>query len=159
MDDHRGGAAGAVCVSYNPSAEEAAVLKKNLQILEKNSLMDNRNLVPKEGKSVEKVKIFQFNKRRPICSGDDEDRIDQLDESEVFQNKSTIYYEMTEEDDDLQKPQGAFESVAAGELNSMPRLKRKGICSSQEMLHLVDLMNENISADQVSFNFFEFDIH
>lgn len=28
-------------------------------------------------------------------------------------------------------------------------LKRKGICSSQEMLHLVDIMNENISAEQV----------
>ncbi|GAB0089954.1 XK-related protein [Sergentomyia squamirostris] len=28
-------------------------------------------------------------------------------------------------------------------------LKRKGICSSQEMLHLVDLMNENLSAEQV----------
>lgn len=27
--------------------------------------------------------------------------------------------------------------------------KRKGICSSQEMLHLVDIMNENISAEQV----------
>lgn len=28
-------------------------------------------------------------------------------------------------------------------------LKRKGICSSQEMLHLVDIMNEHISAEQV----------
>lgn len=28
-------------------------------------------------------------------------------------------------------------------------LKRKGICSSQEMLHLVDIMNDHISAEQV----------
>lgn len=35
----------------------------------------------------------------------------------------------------------------SGSRNSL--LKRKGICSSQEMLHLVDLMNDNISAEQV----------
>lgn len=29
------------------------------------------------------------------------------------------------------------------------RIKRKGICSSQEMLHLVDLMNDHITAEQV----------
>lgn len=151
-------------VNYNPSAqhhslaEEALALKKNLQILEKSSSTDNRNLVPKEGKNVDKVKIFQFNKRRPIYQGDDldlADRIDQLDESAVVHNKSTVYYEMTtEEDDDLQKPHHShrgFENVEAdgGDPSSMPRLKRKGICSSQEMLHLVDLMNENIAADQV----------
>ena len=151
-------------VNFNPSlAEEALALKKNLQILEKTSSMDNRNLVPKEGKNVDKVKIFQFNKRRPIdYRGDDLEfinRIDQLEESSsetVPHNKSTIYYEV-EEEDDLQKPHhshgelSAFDnSFGAGDLSSMPRLKRKGICSSQEMLHLVDLMNENISADQVS---------
>lgn len=158
MDDHTTG-----MVNYNPSvthslAEEALALKKNLQILEKTSSMDNRNLVQKEGKNVDKVKIFQFNKRRPIYQGDDLDfidRIDQLDDSEVFQNKSTIYYEMPGQEDDLQKPQinGAlpgFDNILPGDPSSMPRLKRKGICSSQEMLHLVDLMNENISADQVS---------
>lgn len=35
----------------------------------------------------------------------------------------------------------------SGSRNSL--LKRKGICSSQEMLHLVDLMSDNISAEQV----------
>lgn len=150
-------------VNYNPAmgrAEEAAALKKNLKILEKNSLMDNRNLVSKEGKSVEKVKIFQFNKRRPIYQGDEIDFIDsieQMDESEAMQNKSTIYFEMDEDEevDDLQKPSSTLSGFASGShsadaAGSMPRLKRKGICSSQEMLHLVDLMNENISADQVS---------
>lgn len=34
-----------------------------------------------------------------------------------------------------------------GHRNSL--LKRKGICSSQEMLHLVDIMNDHISAEQV----------
>lgn len=164
IDDH------ASTVNYNPSAtqslaEEALALKKNLKILEKTSSMDNRNLVSKEGKSVDKVKIFQFNKRRPIYQGDDLDfidRIDQLEDSDMVQNKSTIYYEMTEEeDDDLRKPHnnnsaggalsglGDGHNLLPGDPSSMPRLKRKGICSSQEMLHLVDLMNENISADQV----------
>lgn len=114
---------------------------------------------------MDKVKIFQFNKRRPIYQGDDLDfidRIDQLEDSDMVQNKSTIYYEMTEEeDDDLRKPHNNHSASGAlsglvdghnlvpGDPSSMPRLKRKGICSSQEMLHLVDLMNENISADQV----------
>lgn len=35
----------------------------------------------------------------------------------------------------------------SGSRNSL--LKRKGICSSQEMLHLVDIMTDNISAEQV----------
>lgn len=168
-------------VNYNPGAttslaEEALALKKNLQILEKTSSMDNRNLVSKDGKSVDKVKIFQFNKRRPIYQGDDLDFIDRIDQLDAdtsdmhAQNKSTIYYEMTTEeddDDDLRKPHnnnnnsnnnnninGALSgydnnSLSPGDPSSMPRLKRKGICSSQEMLHLVDLMNENIAADQV----------
>lgn len=151
-------------INYNPMAtqqqslaEEALALKKNLQILEKSSSMDNRNLVPKESKNVDKVKIFQFNKRKPIYRGEDLDfidRIDQLDESDLHQshNKSTVYYEMTGDfEDDLKKPHNtsAFDALVPGDPNSMPRLKRKGICSSQEMLHLVDLMNENISADQV----------
>ncbi|XP_059615022.1 uncharacterized protein LOC132260729 [Phlebotomus argentipes] len=37
--------------------------------------------------------------------------------------------------------------IAEGQGNFV--LKRKGICSSQEMLHLVDIMNENLSAEQV----------
>lgn len=160
-DDHAG------AVSYSPSAQEE--LKKNLKCLEKNSLMDNRNLVSREDKNVDKVKIFQFNnKRRPIGQQQQQqqqqgsdlnfiDRIDRLDESSLeaaaVQNKSTIYYEMTEEEDeedDLQKKPMANSGVGASDPSAMmPRLKRKGICSSQEMLHLVDLMNENISADQV----------
>lgn len=37
--------------------------------------------------------------------------------------------------------------LVADNRNSL--LKRKGICSSQEMLHLVDIMNDHISAEQV----------
>lgn len=37
--------------------------------------------------------------------------------------------------------------TGGGHRNSL--LKRKGICSSQEMLHLVDIMNDHISAEQV----------
>lgn len=44
---------------------------------------------------------------------------------------------------------GCSESMLSilGSRNSL--LKRKGICSSQEMLHLVDIMSDNISAEQV----------
>lgn len=130
-------------------------LQKNLKILEKNSLMDNRNLAPKgTAKNVEKTKIFQFNKRRPIYQRE-EDSIESDGFYNTSANKSTVYYEVDEGDcsknrsvgeDDCLKPDP---NGSGSDAPCFPQLKRKGICSSQEMLHLVDLMNENITADQV----------
>lgn len=59
------------------------------------------------------------------------------------------------EEDDLK--QNAIATSAGGATKKMNAicenrnnvLKRKGICSSQEMLHLVDILNDNISAEQV----------
>lgn len=148
------GAAGAdIAIDFarNLAIDPESSLKKNLQILEKNSLMDNRNLASKGAKNVEKAKIFQFNKRRSIyhedLGGIHSVEHDTLDVSlEDRPNKSTVYYEMSEDPVKPNMMSGSMDD----DLRTLPQLKRKGICSSQEMLHLVDLMNENISADQVS---------
>lgn len=55
---------------------------------------------------------------------------------------------LTESSDKATKSSTPVTNCAVGQGNFV--LKRKGICSSQEMLHLVDLMNENLSAEQVS---------
>lgn len=49
---------------------------------------------------------------------------------------------------------GSSAAIASTSCSSTPEnrnslLKRKGICSSQEMLHLVDIMNDHISPEQV----------
>lgn len=61
--------------------------------------------------------------------------------------------------DNLKQPMTAPESFgdSSNGLDSMQHisdsrnslLKRKGICSSQEMIHLVDIMSDNLSAEQV----------
>lgn len=61
--------------------------------------------------------------------------------------------------DNLKQPMSAQESLGDSStgLDSMQHisdsrnslLKRKGICSSQEMIHLVDIMSDNLSAEQV----------
>lgn len=130
-------------------------------------------------KNVEKSKIFGFNKRKPIYEQEDFDLYEsnnistvffELDESATsskfhdasrasnkeldnFINENSANLNISKcfkfnadksctTDDD---PKGV--AVICENRNSM--LKRKGICSSQEMLHLVDIMNDNISPEQV----------
>lgn len=164
---------------------------------------DDKNFVvsKKHGtKNVEKLKIFGFNKRRPIYKKEDFDMISDIN------NLSTVFFEIDESAlsnklgvsskdldnvinenrvnsslscsmssikliDDKKSGQkvqstidnfkysskkeasnesfGISDSVLSisGSRNSL--LKRKGICSSQEMLHLVDIINDNISPEQV----------
>lgn len=164
---------------------------------------DDKNFVVSKKhstKSVEKSKIFGFNKRRPIYEKEDFDMISEIN------NLSTVFYEVNESGlsskldvsnkdldnflnenqvnnslsysicsvkdvddrkacrkvhsstDDLKytgKKEASSESFGlSSSVLSIPSsrnslLKRKGICSSQEMLHLVDIINDNISPEQV----------
>lgn len=185
-------------------------LEKNLKSLGKPGYaIDDNNLIAskKNGpKNVEKLKLFAFNKRRPIYEQEDFDILETSQLSTVFfeineSNCSTSSRFVQPHSTDLNKEtdnflnqnttnlnsasakssgesqqnaNGSHETVStcsdhfkscymkAGAIddclndsnsslteNRNSLFKRKGICSSQEMLHLVDIMNENISAEQV----------
>lgn len=73
--------------------------------------------------------------------------------------KNNLQYKFNCDEDEIQNEKmgaikkfttaAATTSSNAINENRNSLLKRKGICSSQEMLHLVDIMNDNISPEQV----------
>lgn len=88
-------------------------------------------------------------KSREVCKS-----MDDLQQS----NKAVMLHKLSSSEDNLkqidvkcspdQSPSGLDSmQIISDSRNSL--LKRKGICSSQEMLHLVDIMSDNISAEQV----------
>lgn len=92
-------------------------------------------------------------KARDVCKS-----MDNLKQSSP--NKATILHKLSSSEDNLkqidancspgQSPEsGGFDSMQNISDSRNSLLKRKGICSSQEMLHLVDIMSDNISAEQV----------
>lgn len=150
-------------------------LSGNLKNFEKTLYnTDDKNFVSKKQnvKNVEKSKIFSFNKRRPIYEQEDFDMCDVNQSTEFYEiNESTgsnikLNTSSRENDnfvnennsnlnlmtkqslkttDDF-KPGSSSCAVAD---NRSTLLKRKGICSSQEMINLVDIMNDNLSPEQV----------
>lgn len=193
-------------ISHHPTTTLVPSLPQNFKDFEKPMYKtDDKNFVvsKKHGtKSVEKTKIFSFNKRRPIYEKEEFDMISEINnlstvffevndsssaltnkidasnkDLDNFRNENQInnslscsigsvkcmddhrsYHKIHASIDDLKRVTkkdtsndsfGFSDSVLSisGSRNSL--LKRKGICSSQEMLHLVDIMNDNISPEQV----------
>lgn len=131
---------------------------------------DENNLSSKRhstNKNIEKTKIFNFNKRKPIYDQTNCDISEKHDNSLIFFEfeeslaSSKFDLSMVPKDnsqyaDDCSMMKKDFGKVAGDEENIVSitgnrnsLLKRKGICSSQEMLYLVDILNDNISPDEV----------
>lgn len=133
---------------------------------------DEKNLSSKRhstNKNIEKMKIFNFNKRKPIYDQTNGDISEKHDNSLIFFEfedsmasskfdlstvvpKDKTHYDT--DDCSMMKKEfaqttGDDEKMASIPSNRNSLLKRKGICSSQEMLYLVDILNDNISPDEV----------
>lgn len=170
-----GGSGPSSIISNNLSHASSTALTENLRNFEKPMYKtDDKNLKKQSMKNVEKNKIFGFNKRQPIYERDDCGLFDaSANMSTVFfeiedrQSANTsksgsmmchkeIDNFINENSDNMNLYKFACEqddgkSIGSGCLpeNRNSLFKRKGICSSQEMLHLVDIMNENISPEQI----------
>lgn len=115
---------------------------------------DDKNFVSKKQatKTIEKEHIFSFNKRKPIYKQEEFDLYDVANQStEFFElNESSAFSPMKAKQCDssvaFEKGESSNNSI---DNNRGTQLKRKGICSSQEMLHLVDIMNDNIPPEQI----------
>lgn len=132
---------------------------------------DEKNLSSKRhcpNKNMEKAKIFNFNKRKPIYDQTNCDISEKHDNSLIFfefeeslasskfdlsmvSPKSNAQYsdDCSMMKKELAKTAGDEETFVSIPGNRNSLLKRKGICSSQEMLYLVDILNDNISPDEV----------
>lgn len=132
---------------------------------------DEKNLSSKRhstNKNIEKMKIFNFNKRKPIYDQTNFDVSEKHDNSLIFfefeESLASSKFDLSvvaakdnaQYTDDCSMMKKEFAKTAGdeekfvsipGNRNSL--LKRKGICSSQEMLYLVDILNDNISPDEV----------
>ncbi|CAD7080622.1 unnamed protein product [Hermetia illucens] len=144
-------------------------ISDNLKIFEKPMYKtDDNNLMSKKPtlKHVEKNKLFGFNKRKTVYQTNDFDVSDinntstvffEVNESsdsynklcispvkraEEFNNENNANLSITKKMLDKESdPEFKSTDMAAGPVESR-FLKRKGICSSQEMLHLVDIMSD-----------------
>lgn len=133
---------------------------------------DEKNLSSKRhitNKNIEKMKIFNFNKRKPIYDQTNCDVSEKHDNSLIFfefeESLASSKFDLStigakdianSYTDDCSMVKKEFDKATGdddkfvsipGNRNSL--LKRKGICSSQEMLYLVDILNDNISPDEV----------
>lgn len=138
-------------------------MHSSLKNFEKQYNTNDKNLVSKKitTKNIEKEQIFSFNKRKPIYKPDDFDLCDINNQSlEFFEvNDSTASSKLNVPESDYIKPplkeiNCKEKCVVEENITNQPEnrgslLKRKGICSSQEMIHLVDIMNDNIAPDQI----------
>ncbi|XP_037051926.1 uncharacterized protein LOC119085604 [Bradysia coprophila] len=150
---------------HQPNLTDLKHFEKSIFTTDENNLSSTRHST---NKNTEKMKIFNFNKRKPIyqSNGDISEKHDnsliffefedslassKFDLSAAAPKENASYAD----DCSMMKKQLAkttgdeeekFVSIP-GNRNSL--LKRKGICSSQEMLYLVDILNDNISPDEV----------
>ncbi|KAJ6633326.1 XK-related protein 5, partial [Pseudolycoriella hygida] len=133
---------------------------------------DENNLSSKRygtDKNIEKDKIFNFNKRKPIYDQTNFEIADKHDNSLIFFeydeslgsgkldiSAKGLHVQCVDDRSTMKKEFGMTSPTkgdeekcvtTGGSRNSL--LKRKGICSSQEMLYLVDILNDNISPDEV----------
>lgn len=148
------------------STSSLSSMHSSLKNYEKQYPSNDKNLVSKKmpSKNVEKQQIFSFNKRKPIYKPDDDFDLCDLN------NQSLEFFEVNDSalSSKLNIPECDYKKPPMKEINGKEKcnieeehdvtnqpenrgslLKRKGICSSQEMLHLVDIMNDNIAPDQV----------
>ncbi len=148
-----------------PNLADLKHLEKSIFTTDENNLSSKRHIT---NKNIEKMKIFNFNKRKPIYDQTNYDISEKHDNSLIFfefeESLASSKFDLSvaapkdtsncTDDCSMMKQEFArtageeekFVSIP-GNRNSL--LKRKGICSSQEMLYLVDILNDNISPDEV----------
>lgn len=128
-------------------------------------------------KFIEKEQIFNFNKRKPIYRQEEFNLYDLQNQSteffEINESATSGFSKMNTSECEKEVEMklvgqrtgtnkegvctpSASSTTCIDQENNNPvsenrgtLLKRKGICSSTEMLHLVDIMNDNIAPDQV----------